>query len=219
MKTKRWCCPRPFTLIELLAVIAIIAILTSIILPALSKSRAKARDIVCLNNIKQLLTVFTLYAEDHNGSIISPLSDPIAQTTWNLVLLNQNYLPVGQGSDIFVCPLYDPFSYTDANSSKVCGMRFVENPEHATNPTAAWNLRYTALQRIPNPSEYLFIADSINTSLNHQWYVIALLDSLSDLKLHARHGFKAHCGFLDGSARPVDAAGLISKLYNVETNK
>jgi prepilin-type N-terminal cleavage/methylation domain-containing protein/prepilin-type processing-associated H-X9-DG protein len=67
-----------FTLLELLLVIAIIAILAALLLPALTKAKTKTQGVYCLNNTKQILLAWHLYADDNSGRLVYNSDGPQA---------------------------------------------------------------------------------------------------------------------------------------------
>ena len=61
-----------FTLVELLVVIGIIAILISILMPALGKAKEKARQVQCASNSRQIYLLCMMFAQDHKGHLPRP---------------------------------------------------------------------------------------------------------------------------------------------------
>jgi prepilin-type N-terminal cleavage/methylation domain-containing protein/prepilin-type processing-associated H-X9-DG protein len=92
-------CAAAFTLIELLVVIAIIAILAAMLLPALSAAKLKAKNIGCVNNLKQIGLAQTMYVGDFNA-MFQYYNLPNS-TLWMGLLLDYS----GRSDAVRACPV------------------------------------------------------------------------------------------------------------------
>ena len=89
---------RGFTLIELLVVIAIIAILAAMLLPALSKAKTRAQATGCMNNSRQLMFGWHMYAEDNRDSLLFSYGSTAA---------DKPYVWCGNASDVYMLDFYN----------------------------------------------------------------------------------------------------------------
>jgi prepilin-type N-terminal cleavage/methylation domain-containing protein len=180
-----------FTLIELLVVVATIAILASMLLPALGRAKEKAKSIECMNHLRQLGVATLMYADDNGGKVPIQFPDE-PQKTWGSALsTNQNL----KSFSLFLCPAYPPWVFKDWR--RTYGIR-LDPPVEYTSGACDEILH---VPRIRIPSNYLHLTDTTSRGRGgiaaQQFYYFRVE---SENEVHARHMGSAVGIFMDGHA-------------------
>ena len=190
---------RAFTLIELLVVIAVIGILAAILLPALSRSKAVAKRIHCVGNVKQLALAVHLYSND-NSDWLPPLSQ--VGRVWHHWLLD-GYLD--GNTNLFQCA-------ANAKSHFLDGTAFVFS---TFNFSYGWNAevgneKSIKLSQVVLPSNHLQLGDTAGLFFSHNGHIRIRIPAIPTIEgypisanpyvfwLTRRHSGKSNMAFSDG---------------------
>lgn len=225
---------RGFTLIELLVCIGIIAVLISILLPALAKTREAARRTVCLSNQRTLYTAMAIYARENNSYI--PLGYWFVEKQLNY-LVNYNHPINGwrtyvtgmgvlwkakllEGTEAFYCPsnLEPTFMFNNDHTapflnpwpprSDNAGVGLHTRVAYGTRPTRVWPHPSPGAHGPQLPAQMDRLGQYTNQAI--------FADAISHPGFVARrHRDGVNATFGDGSARWIPASVFMGNLGRI----
>ncbi len=191
---------RAFTLIEILIVIAIIAILAAMLLPALSLAKGKAQRIACMNNLRQLGVACQVYPADNDGRLVEnwpyAISPGLETNCWmhgnmrydfeatNAQLLRTGKLfPYANNVSSYHCPA----DRSTANGiprvrsysmNSWMGSRYMEIEQQPTALQKAYRtfVRDSELNAA-TPASLFMIADEHETTIDDSFFLVSMDDS------------------------------------------
>lgn len=216
-----------FTLVEMLVVIAILGILAALLLPALSASKKKAQQAVCLNNFHQLTVAWTLYADDSAGRLVSPfyfLHGQVNSNAWVRGSMDNDtsvYPPVDPGvldstnnNGLILGALYRftqslGIYHCPADLSSTNGVPRVRSYSLNGWMGGTWvkgQSNYTVFKQEtdivkPSPAGAWVFIDENERSINDGWFAVDMVGDRGLLDAPAtRHNYAYGLSFADGHA-------------------
>lgn len=203
------------SLIEVLASVAILAVLIALLMPFLKSAQKKASIMRCVSNLRQISTASAAYSSDHNGdwppsAVGTVFSNFLIPYLGKIPGINENYM-----NSPLVCPLakedtpdspwmfrgiYTPSSYLDPVTNKAVryGLSYAQNVYCTSNPGNS--------NSVPNrlsahePSKMMLYMEF---SGHYLATIAGVNNDASWQKLESRHNKIVNAAYADGSVRAI----------------
>jgi prepilin-type N-terminal cleavage/methylation domain-containing protein/prepilin-type processing-associated H-X9-DG protein len=210
---------RGFTLIELLVVIAIIGILAAMVFPVFARAREKARQAVCMSNLKQMALAMMMYMQD-NGSMYVPAQSPDNLMRWHgrRLSTNEPFDPTTgplwdyyRSETLKMCPSFSPAAEAGGFEQGTGGYGY--NSQYVGGSPTTWPAMCTPAResQINDPTGTVLLTDTAFVDCEGNLFEYSFCEapyyqlwgSPTDPSTHFRHGAFTNVAFCDGHVRAM----------------